>query len=176
MDDPKEQKYEPDAPTLVVGKSASATAASVQSDPSAQVSGAPAEPFPGFPATPTSLNSEAPTLAITPGTGPSDAGLTLPPGTPVHLAVSAAAVLSSGSAPGLGVVFANRYEIIKTLGEGGMGAVYKARDRELEREVALKVIKPELANDPQILQRFKQELILARQVTDRNIIRIHSPI
>jgi tetratricopeptide (TPR) repeat protein len=53
-----------------------------------------------------------------------------------------------------------------------MGAVYKARDRELEREVALKVIKPELANDPQILQRFKQELILARQVTDRNIIRI----
>jgi len=172
MDDPKEQKYEPDAPTLVVGKSASATAASVQSDPSAQVSGAPAEPFPGFPATPTSLTSEAPTLAITPGTGPSDAGLTLPPGTPVHLAVSAAAVLSSGSAPGLGVVFANRYEIIKTLGEGGMGAVYKARDRELEREVALKVIKPELANDPQILQRFKQELILARQVTDRNIIRI----
>ena len=172
MDNPKKEKHEPEAPTLVVGKSASATAASVQSDPSAQVSGAPAEPFPGFPATPTSLNSEAPTLAITPGTGPSDGGLTLPPGTPVHLAVNAAAVVSSGSALGLGVVFANRYEIIKTLGEGGMGAVYKARDRELEREVALKVIKPELANDPQILQRFKQELILARQVTDRNIIRI----
>jgi tetratricopeptide (TPR) repeat protein/predicted Ser/Thr protein kinase len=172
MNDPKEQKYEPEAPTLVVGKSASATAASVQSDPSAQVSGAPAEPFPGHPANQTSLNSEAPTLAITPGTGPSDGGLTLPPGTPVHLAVNAAAVVSSGSALGLGVVFANRYEIIKTLGEGGMGAVYKARDRELEREVALKVIKPELANDPQILQRFKQELILARQVTDRNIIRI----
>ncbi len=53
-----------------------------------------------------------------------------------------------------------------------MGAVYKARDIELEREVALKVIKPELANHPEILQRFKQELILARQVTDRNVIRI----
>jgi len=53
-----------------------------------------------------------------------------------------------------------------------MGAVYKARDIELDREVALKVIKPELADHPEILQRFKQELILARQVTDRNVIRI----
>src|SRR5208337_865337 len=171
MNDPKERKYEPEAPTLVVGKSASASTASVQSDPSAQVSGAPAQPFRGFPETPTNLNSEAPTLAISAGTGPSDAGVTLPPGTPLHLAVNAAAA-GSGSALHPGSVIANRYEIIKTLGEGGMGAVYKARDRELEREVALKVIKPSLADDPEILQRFKQELILARQVTDRNIIRI----
>jgi tetratricopeptide (TPR) repeat protein/predicted Ser/Thr protein kinase len=71
-----------------------------------------------------------------------------------------------------GIVLANRYEIMKVLGEGGMGAVYKARDLELEREIALKVIRPELANNPEILQRFKQELILARQVTDRNVIRI----
>jgi tetratricopeptide (TPR) repeat protein len=71
-----------------------------------------------------------------------------------------------------GTLLANRYEIIKILGEGGMGAVYKARDLELDREVALKVIRPELANNPEILQRFKQELILARQVTDRNVIRI----
>ena len=53
-----------------------------------------------------------------------------------------------------------------------MGAVYKARDRELDRLVALKVIRPELAGHASILQRFKQELILARKITHRNIIRI----
>jgi serine/threonine protein kinase/Tfp pilus assembly protein PilF len=58
------------------------------------------------------------------------------------------------------------------LGEGGMGAVYKAHDRELARDVALKLIRPELAKNPETLARFKQELLLARQVTHRNVIRI----
>jgi serine/threonine protein kinase len=71
-----------------------------------------------------------------------------------------------------GTVLANRYEILQLLGEGGMGTVYKAGDTELDRVIALKVIRPELASNPEILQRFKQELVLARQVTDRNIIRI----
>ena len=71
-----------------------------------------------------------------------------------------------------GIVLAGRYEILLLLGQGGMGAVYKARDRELDRLVALKVVRPELAGHPGILRRFKQELILARQVTHRNVIRI----
>jgi eukaryotic-like serine/threonine-protein kinase len=71
-----------------------------------------------------------------------------------------------------GSLLADRYEILKLLGEGGMGAVYKARDRELDRLVALKVIRPELAGHASILHRFKQELILARKITHRNIIRI----
>ena len=71
-----------------------------------------------------------------------------------------------------GTLLGNRYQVIQILGEGGMGAVYKARDIELDRIIALKVIRPELAANPDILQRFKQELILARQVTDRNVIRI----
>lgn len=66
-----------------------------------------------------------------------------------------------------------RYELLRPLGEGGMGAVFKARDRELNRFVALKVIHPELAQNPDILQRFKQELILAREVTHRNVVRIY---
>ncbi len=71
-----------------------------------------------------------------------------------------------------GTLLGSRYEILKLLGQGGMGAVYQAKDRELDRVVALKVIRPELAGHPEILQRFKQELILARQVTHRNVIRI----
>ncbi len=71
-----------------------------------------------------------------------------------------------------GFVLANRYELLQLLGQGGMGAVYKAKDRELDRLVALKVIRPELAGHPGILRRFKQELILARQVTHKNVIRI----
>ncbi|MGH9863398.1 MAG: tetratricopeptide repeat protein [Candidatus Acidiferrales bacterium] len=71
-----------------------------------------------------------------------------------------------------GTSLSSRYEILEILGEGGMGAVYKARDRELDRLVALKVIRPELAQNPEILQRFKQELILARKVTHKNVNRI----
>ena len=72
-----------------------------------------------------------------------------------------------------GVVLAQRYEILSLLGEGGMGAVYKAQDLELNRPVALKVIRRELAGNRAIIDRFKQELILATQVTHKNVIRIY---
>jgi eukaryotic-like serine/threonine-protein kinase len=71
-----------------------------------------------------------------------------------------------------GGVLGDRYEIVQLLGQGGMGAVYQAYDRELERQVALKVIRADMAANPEILRRFKQELILARQITHRNVIRI----
>lgn len=54
-----------------------------------------------------------------------------------------------------------------------MGAVYKAEDLKLGRFVAIKVIRPELATDASVMQRFKQELILARDVTHPNIIRLY---
>ena len=72
-----------------------------------------------------------------------------------------------------GHILAQRYEILQTLGEGGMGAVYKAKDLELDRLVALKVIRPELAKNPAIIDRFKQELLLSQRVTHRNVIRIY---
>jgi tetratricopeptide (TPR) repeat protein/predicted Ser/Thr protein kinase len=72
-----------------------------------------------------------------------------------------------------GDVLGGRYEILQLLGEGGMGAVYKAMDRELDRPVALKLIRPQLASNPSILARFKQELLLAHQVTHKNVIRIY---
>jgi eukaryotic-like serine/threonine-protein kinase len=72
-----------------------------------------------------------------------------------------------------GYLLAQRYEVLSLLGEGGMGAVYKARDVELDRLVALKLIRPDLARNRAILDRFKQELILATQVTHRNVVRIY---
>src|SRR5215475_567309 len=66
-----------------------------------------------------------------------------------------------------------RFVIESLLGEGGMGRVYKAYDRELDRFVALKVLLPELASDPQIIQRFKHELLLASRISHKNILRIH---
>jgi eukaryotic-like serine/threonine-protein kinase len=72
-----------------------------------------------------------------------------------------------------GVVVAGRYEILQLLGEGGMGAVYKAKDRALDRLICLKVIRSELASKPEVLQRFKQELILARKVTHKNVVRTY---
>src|SRR5215469_929663 len=86
--------------------------------------------------------------------------------------VSGRVALTPRGTLGVGTVLGERYEILAMLGQGGMGAVYKARDQELDRVVALKVIRPELTTNPDILKRFKQELILARQVTHRNVIRI----
>jgi eukaryotic-like serine/threonine-protein kinase len=79
----------------------------------------------------------------------------------------------SESALRVGSVLGSRYEILLQLGEGGMGTVYKVYDRELERVVAMKVIRPELAQTAEALNRFKQELIIARQVTHRNVSRIY---
>ncbi len=54
-----------------------------------------------------------------------------------------------------------------------MGSVFQARDTEVDRIVALKVIRPELAGSAEILQRFRQELVLAQQITHRNAVRIY---
>ena len=108
---------------------------------------------------------------------------TLPHGTPIPGATSG--LPYARPAPSLtdnisaflslqpGVLFGGRYEILSVLGQGGMGAVYKARDRELDRLIALKIIRPELATDPAILLRFKQELILSRNITHKNVVRIY---
>jgi len=71
-----------------------------------------------------------------------------------------------------GDVLADRYEVISTLGVGGMGAVFKVFDRRLTRVVALKTIHPELAATPMMMKRFKQEVLLAQKITHKNVVRI----
>ena len=69
--------------------------------------------------------------------------------------------------------FSDRYQILEKVGEGGMGRVYKALDLELDRPVALKTIRTEKGTSREVLERFKQELILARKITHKNVIRIY---
>jgi len=72
-----------------------------------------------------------------------------------------------------GTVFAGRYEIIEELGRGGMGAVYRAEDKKINEEVALKLINPQIASDRKIIARFNQELKIARKISHRNVCRMH---
>ena len=72
-----------------------------------------------------------------------------------------------------GSVIADRYEILSPLGKGGMGMVYKAHDRMLDETVAIKVLRAEFANTPDMAKRFRHEIKLARKVSHRNVCRIH---
>lgn len=69
--------------------------------------------------------------------------------------------------------FGSRYRIEALIGQGGMGRVYKAYDKELNRTVAIKVIRHGVMGEGDALGRFKQELVLASKISHKNILRIH---
>ncbi|MGD8540201.1 MAG: protein kinase, partial [Candidatus Aminicenantes bacterium] len=72
-----------------------------------------------------------------------------------------------------GSLFADRYEIIEKLGRGGMGVVYRVEDQKIKEEIALKVINPEIASDKRTIERFKNELRLARKIRHKNICQMY---
>jgi tetratricopeptide (TPR) repeat protein len=72
-----------------------------------------------------------------------------------------------------GSLLAGRYRILDLVGVGGMGMVYRAADEQLGLNVAVKVLRPDLALGGQWSERFKQELVLARQVSHPSVVRIH---
>jgi len=158
MSDPKKRKHEPETVNIVPSGGSLPSAA--PQEPTVTQTPLPASSREtGFFEAPTMLESTPPP-AHTPA--PNEPKPTGPPASRVW----------SGLLLQPDTLLGTRYRIVQLLGEGGMGAVYKAKDIELDRLIALKVIRPELASNPEILQRFKQELILAREVTDRNVIRI----
>jgi serine/threonine-protein kinase len=92
--------------------------------------------------------------------------------------VSPAAPAAIGARPTLsqlapGRVVGGRFELLAVLGSGGMGVVYKARDRELDEVVAVKMLRPELAGDREHMGRLKDELKLARKITHPNVVRTY---
>jgi len=81
----------------------------------------------------------------------------------------AALLTLSGVAPG--TLMGRRFQVLSVLGTGGMGVVYKARDRELDDLVALKVLRRDLWGDRAQLERMKSEIKLARKITHPNVLR-----
>lgn len=73
----------------------------------------------------------------------------------------------------VGTTFADRYEILEELGKGGMGEVYKVRDQKLDEIMALKVLKPEIAADKGVIERFKNELKLARKIAHKHVCKMY---
>ncbi len=72
-----------------------------------------------------------------------------------------------------GTTFATRYEVIEELGKGGMGKVYKAVDKEINEEVAIKLLKPEIASDESTVERFRNELKFARKIAHKNVCKMY---
>jgi serine/threonine protein kinase/predicted Zn-dependent protease len=72
-----------------------------------------------------------------------------------------------------GTTFAKRYEVIEELGKGGMGRVYRVVDNKINEEVALKLIKPEIAADSKTIERFGNELKMARKISHKNVCRMY---
>ncbi|ORA80064.1 serine/threonine protein kinase, partial [Mycobacterium intermedium] len=66
-----------------------------------------------------------------------------------------------------------RYRLISVIGQGAMGTVYRARDTEIGRDVAIKVLTPQLANEPGYEQRFRREAYTAARLTEPHIIPIY---
>lgn len=72
-----------------------------------------------------------------------------------------------------GTTFAHRYQVIEELGKGGMGKVYKVFDTEIHEKVALKLIAPQIADDQRTIERFRNELKLARKISHKNVCRMY---
>jgi serine/threonine-protein kinase len=89
----------------------------------------------------------------------------------ITLAGAAPTAAEGDAGLGIGRVFAGRYEILSELGRGGMGTVFRARDRELDDEVALKVLKTERDDQGAQVERLRQEIKIARAITHVNVVR-----
>ena len=117
----------------------------------------------------TAFRSDSPTTAVDQPDQHTE--IAVPVSSPFSSPLSGAAVARGFAGLVAGDVIAARYEIIAAIGQGGMGSVYKALDRELDRVIALKTIRPDLASNS-YLATIKQEILLARQISHRNVIRI----
>ncbi len=103
-----------------------------------------------------------------------ECGTPLPTSVPAGPPVPAAdeTILLPTAELAIGAIFAQRYQIIEELGAGGMGRVYRVHDRKVDEEIALKLIRPDVASNRSVLERFSKELTNARGVVHPNVARM----
>lgn len=99
--------------------------------------------------------------------GPSDASIPTAPQAPEVIRIPPKDFLVAGN------ILSQRYEIRACLGKGGMGVVYRAYDRELREEIALKIVLPERMGDPDVAEKLRREVKLARNVSHPNVCRVY---
>ncbi|MDQ4035881.1 MAG: protein kinase, partial [Chloroflexota bacterium] len=73
----------------------------------------------------------------------------------------------------LGRLISGRYRLIAPLGEGGMATIWRALDEQLDREVAVKILRPQFSSDPGFAARFKQEARAAARLTHPNVVGVY---
>jgi len=121
--------------------------------------------------------SEAPTMMGSSGADASDAPTMMTPaGVPPSGMRSAEQSFAEAAGTGTlpeGLEVGQRYRVVQLIGRGGMGTIYKVHDRELDRDIALKVIRPDIAGNPVVLERFKREIQLSSEVTHKNVLRVY---
>src|SRR6185503_10418077 len=73
----------------------------------------------------------------------------------------------------IGTVLGGRYRLVELLGQGGMATIYRARDNQLERDVAVKILRPEYGADPDFIDRFRHEAQSAASLNHPGIVAVH---
>lgn len=117
---------------------------------------------------PPELSSSDSSIAAT---VPPEVGITAPPSDIPEKPLRDAATVPPSEGDLTGTL--GGYQLVQKLGEGGMGAVYLARQLSLDRNVALKILSPQLASDPQFVARFTREAFAAAQLSHHNVVQIH---
>jgi eukaryotic-like serine/threonine-protein kinase len=113
------------------------------------------------------------TLRLAPGEGPEMPTMASPTSLEQWVKSRPTSGIAVSSVLPDGLQIAGRYRIRRLLGMGGMGAVYRVHDDELDRDVALKLIRSDIGENPEALERFRREIQLSSKVTHKNVLRVY---
>src|SRR5689334_20023079 len=96
-----------------------------------------------------------------------------PPGTPTRNRGVRPYPAAESDLAEIGTILGGRYRLVELLGQGGMARIYRGHDNQLDRDVAVKLLRPEYGRDPDFSSRFRQEAQNAASLNHPNIVAVH---